>query len=341
MNDATIKDVAKDAGVSIATVSRVLNGNYFVSPELIDKVMTSVNKLNYFPNSIARSLKNDATHTIGLIVSDIANSFFTLLARAVEDVINEHGYNLIVCSTDNQQKKEYEYLQLLQEKKVDGIILNTTGKNNPFVTSISQNTPIALCGRRVNDSTFKGDFVDSDNPTGTYTLTMQLIEMGHRKIGVVNGQSHVSSAQERWQGFCRAMNSIGIYPNNDYPYLYNGDFNRAQSGVEGAAQLLESDDPPTAIVAMNNELTLGVLRYCKEKGVQIPQNLSLCCYGDIANSDLLYVHPSSVTMNPWQIGARLANMIMERIENKNNLFNREAIFTPHLILGNSVGKPNG
>lgn len=338
MGDITIRDVARDAGVSTATVSRVLNSNYYVSPELSDKVLASIKKLNYYPNSIARSLKNESTHTIGLIVSDIANDFFTSVARSIEDVIKEHNYNLIVCSTDNQQEKEYVYLQLLLEKKVDGIILNTTGMNNAFVSDISQQTPIALCGRRVENSTFRGDFVDSDNPTGSYEITRHLIGLGHTKIGVINGQHYVSSAKERHEGFCRAMQTIGVSIDESYPYLFNGDFNRTQSGLDGAAFLLEQAPPPTSIIAMNNELTIGALRYCKEKGVRIPQDLSVCCYGDITNVDLFYVQPSNVTMNAWSIGARLANMIVERIEHKNQIPNREILFTPQLIIGNSVSR---
>lgn len=338
MGDVTIRDVARDAGVSTATVSRVLNSNYYVSPELSDKVMASIKKLNYYPNSIARSLKNESTHTIGLIVSDISNDFFTIIARSIEDVIKEHNYNLIVCSTDNQQEKEYVYLQLLLEKKVDGIILNTTGMNNAFISDISQQTPIVLCCRRVEDAAFKGDFVDSDNPSGSYDLTRHLIGLGHTRIGVVNGQHYVSSAKERYEGFCRAMQSIGISICQDYPYLFNGDFNRTQSGYEGASFLLEQASPPTAIIAMNNELTIGALRYCKEKEIRIPQDVSICCYGDIINVDLFYVQPSNVTMNSWSIGARIANMIVDRIEHKNQIPNREILFSPQLIIGNSVSR---
>lgn len=116
MSNITIKDVAKEANVSIATVSRVLNENYFVSPELKTKVMNAIEKLNYYPNSVARSLKNESTQTIGLIVSDISNSFFTFVNRSVENILRQHNYNLIVCSTDNQKEKEASYLKLMLEK---------------------------------------------------------------------------------------------------------------------------------------------------------------------------------------------------------------------------------
>lgn len=338
MENATIKDVAKRAGVSIATVSRVLNENYYVSPELKEKVVNAIKSLNYYPNSVARSLKNESTYTIGLIVSDIANGFFTILARSAEDVIKEHGYNMIVCSTDNQQKNEYDYLQLLIEKKVDGMIINTTGKNNDFIASISQYIPIALCGRKVDHPSFRGDFVDSDNITGSYELAQHMTSMGHTRIGIVNGQQIVSSGQERLEGFRRAMARIEIPVDEDYPYCFNGDFNHIESGYQGAEYLLSKKDPPTAIIGMNNELTIGILGYCRKHGIAVPEDVSVGCYGDIINVDLFYVQPSSVTMSPWPMGKRLAELMIERIEHKNAMPNREIRFTPQLIPGNGVKK---
>lgn len=336
MGNATIKDVAAEAQVSIATVSRVLNKNYAVSPELEAKVMAAIEKLNYYPNSIARSLKNENTHTIGLIVSDIANEFFTALARSIEDIIAKRGYNLIVCSTDNQQTKEYKYLQLLMEKKVDAIILNTTGLNDEYIAALSQHIPFGLCGRKVNTLSFKGDFVDSDNAAGSYQLTRHLIELGHRKIALINGQPEVSSSAERLEGFCKAMKTIGIEADKGYPYLYFGNFNRKESGFQGAEAMFALPEPPTAIFAANNELLLGVMRYCLEHSISIPRDLSLTGYGCISNADLLYVQPLCTDMSPQVIGTRLAELTMERIEQKNNIPNREIRFSPQLIPGKSV-----
>lgn len=336
MGNATIKDVAAEAQVSIATVSRVLNKNYVVSPELEAKVMAAIEKLNYYPNSIARSLKNENTHTIGLIVSDIANEFFTALARSIEDIIAKRGYNLIVCSTDNRQDKEYSYLQLLMEKKVDAIILNTTGLNDEYIASLSQKIPFGLCGRKVNALSFKGDFVDSDNVTGSYELTRYLLSLGHRKIALINGQTEVSSSAERLEGFCKAMKEAGIDVEDSYPYLYFGNFNRKESGYQGAEAMFSMANPPSAIFAANNELALGVMRYCLQHGISIPEDLSLTGYGRISNADLLYVQLLCTDMSPQVMGTRLAELTMERIEQKNNILNREIRFSPQLIPGKSV-----
>ncbi len=339
LRNATVKAVAKDAGVSVATVSRVINNISNVSPELVLAVNKSIQKLNYYPNSVARSLKFDSTLSIGLIISDISNSFFCFLARTVEDAIHSENYNMIVCSTDNRQDKELSYLRLLMGKKVDGIIINTTGKNDEMITSISHVLPVVLCGRKIHSPSFHGDFVDSDNEAGSYTLTRHLIGHGHRRIAIVNGQGNVSSAVERLAGFTRAMASIGVTVDEGYPYLYEGSFTDSNSGALAAGALLSLPNPPTAVIAMNNELAAGVLRYCNDRRIRIPQDLSVCSYGKIFNNDLLYVQPSYVSMEPSILGSRIASNMLERIAQKNQMDNRETRFDAHLVEGTAVSAP--
>lgn len=144
MGNVTIKDVAKLAGVSIATVSRVINDNYYVSPEIKEKVLQAIEDLDYYPNYVARSLKSEKTNSIGFLVSDISNTYFTTMAKALEDVIHKKNYSLIVCSTEDKKEKELAYLKLLISKKVDGLILNTTGKNDELIAELSKQLPIVL-----------------------------------------------------------------------------------------------------------------------------------------------------------------------------------------------------
>lgn len=339
MPNVTIKAVARDAGVSIATVSRVLNKNYAVSPELQERVQRSIEKLQYYPNSVARSLKNDSTHSIGLIVSDISNDYFCALARSVEDIIMRQNYNLIVCSTDSQHEKELSYMHLLLGKKVDGLIINTSGNNDALISASSRDIPIVLCGRKVNDPSFRGDFVDSDNQTGSYMLTRHVIEKGHRRIAIINGQMTVSSARERLAGFAQAMQTIGVDVDESYRYYIEGNFNQFNSGYDAARQLMQMDDPPTAIIAMNNLLCTGALRYCHDHGVLIPQDVSLCSYGRIQNSELLYVEPSYIVMDPFILGRRIGEQMLERLASKNELANQEIRFSATLVEGSGVCPP--
>jgi len=335
MADVTIKDVAKKAGVSIATVSRVINNNYNVSPEIKEKVLRAIEELNYYPNSVARSLKNDSmTHTIGFLVSDISNNYFTIMAKAVEEVIHKEGYSLIVCSTNDIKERESVYLKLLLSKKVDGLILNTTGENDDFITELSERLPIVLVNRRIYNLNFKGDFIDSDNIEGTYKLVTHLLALGHRKIGVINGTLSVSTGRERFKGFERAMSEVGIYVDESYPYRYDGNFTM-ESGYQGAAKIFNASDKPSAIVIMNNVMAIGALKYFRANNIKVPEDISVVAYGNIDNSDLLYIQPTIVTLDAWVIGNKAGEMILERIKRK-NIPNREIIFVPQLIEGNST-----
>ncbi len=337
MANPTIKDVAREAGVSIATVSRVLNKKGSVKDTSAQNVLDAIERLGYHPNSIARTLKNDSSKTIGLVVSDISNDFFTRMARGIEDVLSDHGYNLFVCSTDNNQKREVECLSLLREKQVDGIVLNSSGKNNDLITSMSSQLPFALFSRKIPNSEFKGDFVDNDNYTGLRKLTELLLKLGHKKIGYIGGQSYVSSAAERFQGFQSAMKEAGIEATEDYEYLFSGSFNRLDSGYEGAKALWEKG--VTAIICGNNLLALGAIHFCMEAKLQLPNELSLCSFGTLANQSILAIRPTSCEQNPNAMGARLAELIIERIESKNSIPNREIRFTTTILPGNSVAEP--
>ena len=334
MEKVTIKDVAKTAGVSIATVSRVINKNYYVSSEVENKVLLAIEKLNYYPNTIARSLKINSTNTIGFLVSDVANTYFTTMAKALEDVISKENYSLIVCSTENKKERELTYLELLKSKKVDALVLNTTGKNDDFVISMSHNLPIVTVNRRIGSSDFRGDFFDSDNIQGTYLLTKHLLSLGHRKIFTLNGPFHLSTGYERYEGFKMAMGEIGVEVDNKHLYQYQGNFT-LDSGFQGAAYMMSLEDRPTAILVMNNMMAIGVLKYFKMHEIDIPGEISIASYGNIENLELMSTQPSITSFDPTVIGKRIGEVLLERIKN-NTLANREMIYQPQLIIGNGV-----
>ena len=334
MGCSTIKDVAKYAGVSIATVSRVINKNYYVSPSIQEKVSNAIKELGYYPNSVARSLKNDSTHTIGFVVSDISNNHYIKIAKALEEVIEHEKYNIIVCSTENKKDREKAYIELLMSRKVDGLIINTTGKNDDFISHISNNVKIVLINRKIKGTNFKGDFIDSNNFEGVYSLVSHISSLGHRKIAVINGDLELSTGWERFEGFKRAMQETGLDVQNDYKYRYDGDFS-IESGYQGAAKIMNLSDKPTAVVVMNNSMAIGALRYFKSYQINVPQDISIVSYGNIDNIDLLYVQPSIVTLNAWVIGNKAGEMILDRIKDK-SISNREVIYTPQLVIGNGV-----
>lgn len=335
---ATIRDVAREAGVSVATVSRAMNNAEIVSHKLRKRIDEAVAKLDFHPNAIARTLKTNSTGTIGFLVSDISRSFFTTILKGVEDSILPLNYTVMSCSTNCRREKEQAYLDVLLEKKVDGIILNATGMNDRYITEISHRIPVALSHRKIDDPEFYGDFVGCDDFSGIRDLTTHLLELGHRKIGLINGHLTVSTGQDRYAGFCAAMRNAGIEINSDYPFMSNKGFG-LDKGILGAKQLLESEDKPTALVCTNDELTLGALKYLHCKGIKVPEDISLVCFGDILNLDILYVHPTIATFDLNAIGKKTGELLIERIKRNNRLNNREVRYTTTLVIGNSTASP--
>ncbi len=334
----TIHDVANEASVSIATVSRVINGNYYVGPDVTRRVHRAIAKLDYYPNSVARSLKVASTHMIAFIVSDISNAYFNFVARAIEDAIAPRNYSLIVCSTEGHAESELSHVRGLLGRNVDGFVINTSGSNDDFIALTSRSVPTVLLHRRIKPPDFEGDLVDSGNRNGGAMLAEFLIELGHAEIGVINGPLNLSSGRERFAGFKAAFRSRrGIRVTSKYPYLYAGDFTVA-SGYTGMEYLLSQTPQITGVVVMNNAMAVGALRYLREKRIRVPQDLSIVSFGDIINWDIMYVRPTIVTLDPVTVGSRAAEFLLSRIQDPHHS-RREYIYEPVLRIGDSTGPP--
>ncbi|WP_162151301.1 LacI family DNA-binding transcriptional regulator [Enterocloster asparagiformis] len=332
---STIRDVAKLANVSIATVSRVLNQDPVVSQKTIQRVQEAMLACNYVPNSYARNLKSNNAHTVGFLVSNISNSYFTSMAKVIEDILLEHGFNLIICSTNEDPGQELSRLNYLQSIQAEGVILNTTNFNNQTVVELSKTMPIVLLERSISGAEFRGDFIGSNNFAGIKLLTEHLLSNGHRKIALINCGKHVSTGRERFDGFWAAMAGVGIEINSSYPYVRDCDSFSIDNGFQSCRQLLNLPDPPTALIATNNTLAIGALRYVSLNQISIPDKLSFMSYGNIENSDLFFVGLSHATLNPQFIGEKAANCILSRIGNP-SLPNREVTFEPALSVQSSV-----
>lgn len=337
MNKNSIYEVAARAKVSTATVSRVLNGKYSVSDKTKEKVQEAIRELNYYPNTLARSLKNYKTNTIGFVVSSISNSFFQTMVKSIEDECSKDGYNVIVCSTEHEKDRELSYLKMLVSKKVDGIVLNTTGMNNEYITEISKSIPIVLIERKIGEKEFVGDYVTNDNVIALYSLTSHLLSLGHRKIGIVNGNMILNNARERFEGFKRAMKEHDIEVGDGYPYRFDTNFT-IESGFQAAKYFMSMDEKPTAIITSNNMTGVGTLKYLHTYGIQVPRQISVAVYGEIENSDIFFVQPTVVALNPQTIGTRVFELLLERIKGHNRIGNREILYMPQLIIGGSTAQ---
>jgi LacI family transcriptional regulator len=313
LSKATIKDVAAAAEVSIATVSRVLNDSGYVSPEVKERVANAIAKLNYQPSAIARSLKQDKTFMMGVVIPDISNPYFMEMSRGIEDVVGQEGFQLTFCSSDENADKEGRLLQLLNEKRIDGLVLATAGGNGKTVQRLAAGgLPIVLVDRKlemggVGDTL---DLVAEDNTEGAYLLTKRLLEDGHKRLGIVNGPTKVSTGRERFEGVMRALQEMGIA---EPPLVYNGDFS-VEDGKRAVTQFLKAPSKPTAVISLNNRMSFGVLLELVRNRLHIPNDMAVASFGEIEAGQLLR-QPGLyyIDQRPYDMGRRAGELLLRRL----------------------------
>lgn len=307
---ATMKDVAKLAGVSVTTVSHVINDTRYVSPELTKKVTEAIEELNYHPDPIAQGLSKGKSQTIALVVSDIVNPFFPQVARGVEDCVRENEFSLILTNTDEDSNQEKRNLSLLQSKRVDGFIISPTseGKDN-LKSLLNEDIPVVCIDRRLPDTDV--DQVYSDNENGAYKATEHLIEQGHKNIGIILEFSDISSFSDRLEGYKKALLDHDIPVRQDY-------IKKSGLEVEGAYASTESllkDHPEiTAIFSTNDLITEGVLRYFKKHQVDFPEEISLVGFDDPEWASSFNPGITSVAQQPYEMGYQAATLLFEQIK---------------------------
>ena len=334
----TLREVALQAGVSVATASRVLNKIGSVHPDIQQAVHAAVEELGYYQNTIARSLKTNATLTIGFLTADISNPYMIVVARAIEDIVRGKKYNLLVCSTEGDPERELEYLRVLMGRSMDALVLNGTGRNADFIEKISRRIPVLLVHRRYNSPGFRGDLIDSENEQGMFELTDHLVSLGHRKIFIVKGRALTSSNSERLKGFCAAMQSkAGITVDAQYPFQFDGDFSM-RSGYDAIEHMCTLPDKPTAVLTFNNSMALGALEGLRARSLRVPEAVSIATYNNIDFRSLMSVRPTVYHVDPRDIGLQAGYALLERLEDP-GLPNRELIVKGCMIPGNAVSVP--
>jgi len=337
MSNVTLRDVAEKAEVSTATVSRVINDSGFVSPELKETVNKAISDLGYVQNGIARSLITRTTHTIAYVTADIANPYMITVARAIESLVQQQDYNLLMCSTKGDAVRESECLQMLMERKVDAIVLNGSGYNESLVTSISKQIPVILLHRRYADTQFRGDYMGSDNETGIRLLTQHLLAFNHQKIFIIKGAKSASTHMDRFNSFVATMKEAGIKVDENYPYQFGDNFTM-ETGYAAILYICAMVDRPTAVLAFNNTLALGALKGIAENHVRVPEDLSIACFNDINHRELMTVRPTVYHIDPTEVGRQVGTALLERLENP-DLPYREIEAKGELISGNAVSTP--
>ncbi|WP_066195680.1 MULTISPECIES: LacI family DNA-binding transcriptional regulator [Gracilibacillus] len=308
----TIKDIAKEAGVSTATVSRVLSNRGYASDDNRKKVLKVAKQLNYRQNSIAKSLKMHKTNLIGVIIPDISNPYFMKISKGMEDVVQEKGYNLLFMSGDENPHKEEKQLKLLLEHRVDTIVIATSGRNEQLISSIHENNvPVILIDRRLETGNEKMDFVVENNFEGAYQLTSYLIQQKHKRIGVVNGSLNVSTGAERFSGYKKAMEDYAMTQHDEL--IFNGDFS-VEDGRSAVDYFMNLQQRPTAILSFNNTMSTGVILQLDKLHLKIPEDMFLASYGETEVAQLINPEGKiSVKQSPYEMGIEVGNIILDRL----------------------------
>lgn len=308
MRKVNINEVARLSGISRTTVSRVINNSPRVKEETALKVKQVMQELGYQPNELARGLRNNETKTVGVIVSNVLNPFFTAVVRGVEDVANAENYSIILCNTDEKNEKESQYIRMLLGKRVDGLIIASTGAKCDYDT-LAAEKPIVFIDRRppVKDGAY--DVILVANELGSYKLTKHLIEQGYRRIGIVIGSVEATTGHGRLAGYYRALRESNIEV--DERLVKTDDFLGSYS-YEKTKELLK-EGICDAIFAGNNMILSGALRAMKEEGVEYPQDMGLAAFDDLDWMEYSPVPITAVKQPTYEIGMMAMQTLLRRI----------------------------
>lgn len=333
---ATMRDVAERAGVSVTTVSHVINDTRPVSDELRRRVLASMANLGYQPNRLARSLRRGQTHTIGMIIPDSANPFFAEMARGVEDTSFENGYSVILCNSDGDLNKELLYTNVLTEKRVDGILFVAAGLSTDRIRDLqTQRTPLVVVDRDLPDAAV--DSVLTDNAQGGWLAARHLIDLGHRRIACITGPSDVTPSAERVTGYRQAMKKAGIPV--DESLVVKGDF-QYDSAYRASIQLLQIKDPPTAIFACNDLMAVAVMSAALAEGRQVPGDLSVVGFDDVRLAAFANPPLTTIAQPKYEMGVVAATMLLERMRDLEMPAHRR-VFETNLVTRRSTAPPKG
>ncbi|MHB9145783.1 MAG: LacI family DNA-binding transcriptional regulator [Symbiobacteriia bacterium] len=327
----TIKDVARTAGVGVATVSRVINGSGYVSEDSRQRVLEAVERLHFQPSRAARSLATGRSATVALVLPDITNPFFPSIARGVEDAASAAGYTVILCNTDDDPEQEAMYLNLLRQQRVDGVVLAACAPTNREQwRQFAARIPVVLTDRRLEGAIDHS--VAVNNVAGGYLAARHLIDLGHRSIGFISGPAGLSTSAERRQGFEQALHEVGALPRPEW--MCTGDF-RYQSGYNCAGQLQQQG--VTALFAVNDMMAIGAIRAIEDAGRRVPEDVAVVGFDDILLASMTKPGLTTIGQPTYQMGVMAMDMLLERMRSDAPVGPQQLILEPSLVIRESCG----
>lgn len=310
-NRVTMADVAREAGVSLMTVSRVVNNKGEVSPETRRRVQYVIERLGYRPSGIARSLATKRTGTIGLVVPDNANPFFSEVARAAQQTAYAKGYNIFLGNTDEDPERELDVLRSFEEKRVDGVLLCSSRLDDAALhAAIERHSAVVLVNRRLNNGT-PVSVVRIDDEEGGRTATEHLLHAGHRAVGFLAGPPTSYSGQQRRVGYCRALEDAGVVYN---PAFVQNCVPNVRGGQEAASSLLTTHPELTALFCYNDLLAVGASQACEKLEIRIPEALAIVGFDDIPLASLVTPALTTCRVPRDELGGHAMRLLLDQID---------------------------
>lgn len=329
---ATVADVAKLAGVSVSTAARVLSGTGYAAEDTRRLVLDAARELGYVPNQIARSLRTRQTRTIGLLVGDVENSFYSVIAKYVEAEAKDAGYHVVLCNSDDEPKIEREYLELLEGMRVDALIVTPTAKNRRQLAALMEkDIVIVQVDRRVEG--LDADAILVDNDAGAATAVGHLIRAGHTRIGILTGDLEVPTASERLAGYERTLKEHGISVSSSL--IKSGSFHR-EHAIEDATDLINVRPTPTAIFAANNILAEAALIALEQEGLRVPRDVSIVAFDDVQWMDMVDPPITTVRQPVADMARSAAELALRRLREGRPDRASTVVFHTELIERSSV-----
>ena len=328
---ANIQEVAKRAGVSISTVSRVVNGNVRVNPEIARRVEQAIADLHYQPSNAARTLQKNRSQIIGLLLSDIENPFFTTLIKGVEDVAQRNGYSVILCNSDENPARERQYVSVLCAERVSGAIVMPTSENPHIVKLFLENhIPVVTVDRRIAGR--QVDAILSDNILGAHEAVSHLIANGYRRIALITGPATSTTGCERLEGYRQALRDANIPLDSSLERF--GDFKEG-SGHTLAHELLALQPAIDALFVANNPMMLGTLKAIYERQLRVPDDIALVGFDELPWVTLGSISLTTVTQSVYELGNTAALRLFQHLQSPTEMTQQEIIIAPTLHVRSS------
>lgn len=318
----SIKDVAKEAGVSIATVSRVLNDIDVVNEDTKKKVLDAIKKLGYRPNIVARSLKTQRTKTIGILIPDISNQFYPEIVRGAEDVSNIYDYNVILCNSDLDIEKEKEYLRVLKEKMVDGVLYMSSSLQDEILDLINElDLQTVLIETRDKEGLLPS--VTIDNIKGSYDSTNHLIKKGLKEIAFIGTKKdNMNAWGERYIGYEKALEEAGINIDPELVYLNSI---KVKTGYEAIQHFLKSKKKFSGVVCASDDIAMGAINALRDNGLEVPKDVSVIGFNDNYAASIFYPKITTISQPTYDMGSVAMRMLIK-------LLNKKEIDKPNYVL---------